>query len=400
MKKIDTYSPHSSYKKKIKTIFIIVINIIPRLIIKLFPRDKKLIVYGGSCDKFIDNAKYQFIINNECLKEYRHVWVSKTPKLIDYLISKGYSTKNGGKISGIITVLRAGVIIYDDSISSFTNPLWSKGAVIINLWHGFPLKTIGGTNDHPYPNGWLDIVKKTVRGNGASYFLNTTKKISNLYSSRSSLPIDRIIIGGMPRTMCFFMKRNEIVDHISKYEDDDYMELYRSIEKNNCRKIIYMPTFREYNIRSIEKAIPSWSELNDTCAQYNTTIYLKLHRLVPLPSNFSYSHIILLDNYIDMYPLLSLFDLLVTDYSSIMIDFSLLQKPILLYIYDFDEYEKLRGFTSFAYELFKNVSIARNCNELNKFLFGNFDEIKKINPEDYYDSPKDFECVVRTIKKL
>ena len=51
-----------------------------------------------------------------------------------------------------------------------------------------------------------------------------------------------------------------------------------------------------------------------------------------------YSHIRVLDNESDMYPLFFVIDLLITDYSSIFFDFLLTEKPVLFYPYDKDDY--------------------------------------------------------------
>ena len=47
----------------------------------------------------------------------------------------------------------------------------------------------------------------------------------------------------------------------------------------------------------------------------------------------------------DIQPLYLVSDVLITDYSSVMFDYSLLEKPMIYYVYDYEEYEQnLRGF--------------------------------------------------------
>ncbi|MCW1334187.1 CDP-glycerol glycerophosphotransferase family protein [Campylobacter jejuni] len=52
---------------------------------------------------------------------------------------------------------------------------------------------------------------------------------------------------------------------------------------------------------------------------------------------------VLIPSYIEMNELLSIVDILVTDYFSVMFDFIVLEKPIICYIYDYEHYKKERG---------------------------------------------------------
>src|SRR5690606_7135001 len=77
----------------------------------------------------------------------------------------------------------------------------------------------------------------------------------------------------------------------------------------------------------------------------NTVLVLRLHYLLSdkisqfeLPSN-----ILDASNYQDIQELYLLADMLITDYSSVMFDYALLKRPILLYCYDLDEYITRRG---------------------------------------------------------
>ena len=50
-----------------------------------------------------------------------------------------------------------------------------------------------------------------------------------------------------------------------------------------------------------------------------------------------------MSDYDNLNELMKITDILISDYSSIMIDFSILERPIYNYIYDYDEYAKKRG---------------------------------------------------------
>lgn len=113
--------------------------------------------------------------------------------------------------------------------------------------------------------------------------------------------------------------------------------------------VLYAPTFRKdegikyYNI-DFERLV---KELNE---KYNKKwiVLLRLHPNIAhkskeLCKNAS-NNILDVSNYEDMYELMLISDILITDYSSVMFEFSLASKPVFLYANDIDEYIKDRGF--------------------------------------------------------
>ena len=120
-----------------------------------------------------------------------------------------------------------------------------------------------------------------------------------------------------------------------------------------------MPTHRE-SATSIGKA-PSplmpldFESLNTFCSKNNFLMVVKLHPFVmQFQSDFSppegYSNIYFHTTQGDIYPLLKYTDVLVTDYSSIYFDFLLLDRPIVFYDYDYEEYSSNMGGFFYNYE--------------------------------------------------
>jgi CDP-glycerol glycerophosphotransferase (TagB/SpsB family) len=104
------------------------------------------------------------------------------------------------------------------------------------------------------------------------------------------------------------------------------------------KTILYAPTFRDTDRFERETPI-EWERLNNLLKKNDTTFLIKLHRHdYSMIMKENYSHIRVLDNESDMYPLFSKVDLLITDYSSIFFDFLLTDKPVLFYPYDIEDY--------------------------------------------------------------
>ena len=78
---------------------------------------------------------------------------------------------------------------------------------------------------------------------------------------------------------------------------------------------------------------------------------------------------------------------MISDYSSLIFDYSILKRPILLYPYDLNEYEKVRGFYFDYFKIFKNFGIFMKLDDLligienyNRYKDENF--YKKFNMSD------------------
>jgi CDP-glycerol glycerophosphotransferase (TagB/SpsB family) len=132
--------------------------------------------------------------------------------------------------------------------------------------------------------------------------------------------------------------RNDIISNPTLYAKHLAFE-QNIIEFITTEKtILYAPTFRDTN-RFDRKTPIEWERLNDLLNKNDTTFLIKLHRHdYSIAMKEKYSHIRVLDNESDMYPLFSKVDLLITDYSSIFFDFLLTDKPVLFYPYDIDDY--------------------------------------------------------------
>ena len=320
--------------KKILSVFV-------RVLIRIIPRNYKLIVYGGAMDKFIDNTKYMFIYNNIHMPEYRHVWLTNDESVLEKIHKLNFDGIKSNSLKGFFIIVSAGYVIFDNRISDFTYYDFSEGAVRINIWHGVFFKMLGATKkdiDSPYRVKFRFVERYLFEHQKGDYGICTTRNMKNKYSYAFKLPVDKIIVSGYPRNRILLLNEKERYDFIEKYEDNIIKELYKNNAKSSLKKIIYMPTFRDNDPNYIYKAILDWDLLNQSCVSNNVLLFIKVHRMTPLPEINGFSNIILLDSKIDVYPLLPTFDILITDYSSIMFDFSILNKPIILYTFDMESY--------------------------------------------------------------
>ena len=184
----------------------------------------------------------------------------------------------------------------------------------------------------------------------------------------------------------FGVPRNDFYDE--KHLSDDYLsDLRESFEKDypqlkGKKLVLYAPTFREdpknnavFDYFDIEKFL---DELGDEYA-----LAIRLHpnykrfcdeeHNIDLEDLTNRYDIINFTGLKDGQKLLLLSDILIADYSSIMVDYTILQKPIVLFAYDLDDYiNEERGFY-FDYKENVPGKIVYNMDEL----------IASINDQDF-----------------
>lgn len=204
----------------------------------------------------------------------------------------------------------------------------------------------------------------------ASYspkFLESALKGNNKYkteSKKNSLQTDLFLSNSKLQTeeyKKFFWCKCEIMECGYPRNDillEDNQEKKKRIKDDlqidkKSKVLLYAPTFRDdlsttayfSNLESIR------NELNRTNGEW--TILVRLHPNVTKYSKiYNYNrYIIDVSRYPDIQELLIVTDLLITDYSSTMFDFSIMKKPVVLYVADLEEYGGTRGLKTSFYNL-------------------------------------------------
>lgn len=379
-------------------------EVLLRAIISLHKRDGYLIVYGGALDLFIDNAKHLFIINNQTMPQYRHIWLTRSNEVLIRVRSLGFEAELSDSKIGRSILYHAGMVIYDNRIDEFAGHNLASGAIRFNLWHGIPGKRIGLINsDPPEPYVVTSNFKDRFFNSHiyGDYVLATSYSLSATMSAAFQVPVEKVIVADQPRNYTLYMNCVELEQYVYKYEDDRGIKMFNELKEESRQKVIYMPTFRDADPQYIYKAIPQWDDFNRFLKDNNIVLYLKVHRVTPLPKKLNFSNIRVLDNKIDIYPLLPLFDRLITDYSSVMFDFATLRKPIIIYDYDLDEYvrESRKVLNEFI-NLLKSLTEAKNLGELLELLTLPDESICCLPLNRYVQYPGDIERLQVNIMRL
>lgn len=256
-----------------------------------------------------------------------------------------------------------------------------ENQIYVNTWHGTgPFKKV---NLALCPN---DLQKKKEL---EKLYKDTDLFISNSLDNtemfRESFCYDgEIIECGSPRNDILF------------YPDDIKKKVYEYFEIDQDMAIVlYAPTYRDgINNSFAHYDIDMKSVLESLEKRFGGKYILmyKFHHMLvnhPFCINY-YDDGINATSYLDTQELIAAADVLITDYSSIMWDFSLMKKPVFLYMNDENEYENEHGFYSSPKEwpYMKGHSSQELCD-----LIERYDEIEyKKKLERFFDKYKSYDA--------
>jgi len=313
----------------------------PIYLISFFiPKDKSIWLFGSGQNRFTENAKFLFIyISKQQNSGIKPIWISGDRALCEKLKKQNYKALYRWSIKGLYISLRAKYYfynIYPTDINFYT----SGNATLINLWHGIPLKQIEfdvetGDLNKWYNTGWsyIYMIFKPYVFKKADYVLSTSDEVSMLFSSAFKVDKRQCLPFGYPRNDIFFNTQSMIHDDNHTF----YLSMQiHSFKMDGKRVLIYMPTWRK-NRDFFADAIPDFKKLNQVLKTNLLIMYIKPHPMTYAIKEI-YSNIFFIDPNEDIYPLLSLSDYLITDYSSIYFDYLLLDKEIIFYPFDYEAY--------------------------------------------------------------
>ena len=208
-----------------------------------------------------------------------------------------------------------------------------KGQVYIQTWHGH-----GALKKMSYDIDALNNIDRNVELEHVrdwDYFISTDKLDGDVIISSTNYK-GKIVELGAPSL-------DQLINDSNNQEKIKNIKQEIGITNDNRKKIIlYAPTFRDSDLDSkkVDVKIESLKNLKDYI------ILIRLHPLVEKKIDkkiFSKNFINVCDYY-DVSNLLLITDVLISDYSSIVYEFGVLDRPMIFYAYDYDLYAKERGF--------------------------------------------------------
>ena len=347
----------------------------------LFPRSKDIYAFGCFHGIFADNPKYLFFHINEHLKSKKAVWLSPDKKTVQHVRQLGFNAYYIGSIKGIWYAMRAKYWFINCYTSDILFCL-AGGATVVNLWHGVPMKCIEfGITKGELTKRYVDHDFWEVFYHPASFrrpdiFASTTPFFDDVFSKSFRISKDKCIHVCCARNSLLMRPLDEVEAYIQKYEPQEIHDLVCKL-KTYKTVFVYMPTWRDSQAEIFANGF-DLEKFNTTLKKINAIALMKPHVNTKIKSSTDYSNLLFLDNTIDMYSILPFTDVLISDYSGTIYDYLLMDKGIILFHYDYDEYVKER---EFIFPIEENIT--------GKRVFYFEELIKAVENNDYYVNPEE-----------
>ncbi len=287
----------------------------------IVPKRKRLYVYGST-------KQLKYSGNPKALFEYASI---NKPEIVsifftaDRQIEKNIKAKNHSVeinfFKKIWLLLRAEILFIESTVSDISPFYILLGNFkIVNLWHGTPLKKIEADSKH------LNKLYKFITSfNNKRYFLIPACDSETAALLKSAFQNTNVLVTGYPRNDILFNgKRGDIPTF-------NYLLGYDKV-------FLYAPTFRD-NSGLVPFTESGLAKIEEYCKSNNYLFLVKEH---PNKQQIDVERYINIKNIskedIDVQELMLYTDVLISDYSSLVFEFSLLMKPIIFYPFDIETY--------------------------------------------------------------
>ena len=339
MRKIWLLIPRN-IRKRIKAAIVPIYKLIAILI----PVDKKLITfsaYNGKNYSGSPKALYEYMVDNQLDRKYRIIWFIHE-KSLPARIPGNAEQKPYNNIMYYCYMARAKVWISDSRNPDFM--IRKRNQKYIQIWHGTPYKTLGLDIENLNMAGGYVGKKKyqdNIRSNSRQWdYMVTQNDFSIPIFQRCFDYHKTFLTTGYPRNDVLFKKNNP--EDIAALKKEMGIPLDKKV-------ILYAPTYRD-NQFNTELQYSFKTELDYGFMQRELSneyvLIVKYHYFIAAKADLSdyKGFVYQMDPNEDIASLYLVSDYLITDYSSVMFDYSLLHRPMFFYCYDLENYaNELRG---------------------------------------------------------
>lgn len=282
--------------------------------------------FGGK--KYDDSPKelYERMQKDKRFSSYRYVWAFHHPD--DFNIPGAEKVKTDSW-AYFITALKSGIWITNSSMERGLS-FKLENTLYVNTWHGSTIKKMGSDVDDANTS-FRSLGKMKV-----DIMTAQNEEQADIFSRVFDIPRENFLVCGLPRN-----------DFLLTATPEYIIKVKERLHLLNGKKIIlYAPTFREFDRDSrgvILKPPIDLQKWQDALADEYVLLFRAHYEVAAVLGLTTNDFCWDVTNYPELNDLLLAANILISDYSSIIFDYALLEKPIFHYCYDYDRYEVKRG---------------------------------------------------------
>ena len=301
---------------------------------KFIPMDETMVLFNAQAMKYNDSPRaiYEYMYDKPQFKKYKFVWALEDPDnttIPGDPIKVKVDTPEYFKMT-----LKAKFWITCVNIERSLH-YKKKNCIYMNTWHGVAFNCIGnaagGRTDYDFSN--------------VNIYCYESDYQKEIFKRDLNVREEALIPSGLPR--------NDVLYHVTK---EEVIALKKNLGLPLDKKILlYAPTWRDSYDKGASYAIKppmnlkKWEEkLKD---EY--VLLFKTHTYTTNLLGIEFNDFALdFTSYPVINDLFKVADILISDYSACIADFSILERPIISFAYDYDEYKAARGlYIDFAKEM-------------------------------------------------
>lgn len=311
-----------------KSLFDKILMIVIYYLSGLIPKKENIIIFGSWIgNRYDDNSRFlfEYMMKSAEFKNKKLIWIGnkKPSKLSD---NAKFIKRNSFK--SILYILIAKYAFMTQGYEDFNKYNLLRNSIKVQLWHGVPIKIIGDSNLKI--DTWIQKLRYCMCR--YDYFIASSSENKNKLISCFNFmgaSEDNVILSGQPRN-----------DYLLNNYNTEYIQELK--KRNNIPEnkliVTYLPTFRD-NTDKVFTFSKCDDEFSNFLNSNNIIICEKPHFRSKVCESKN-SSVISINKDMSTQDILLVTDILVTDYSSVYIDYLLLNKPIIHFVYDKEEYIK------------------------------------------------------------
>ena len=357
-------------------------NIISKTIINIFNRlpikNNKIFLFSYYGSQYGCNPKYisEYIVKN-CPDKFDIVWEFNDVSSKEYI--QGVRKVKSMTLKYFYELCTSKIIITNFRTTDIFKK--RKNQYYIQTWHSsLRLKQIEKDAENSLSGNYVAMAKKDSKK--CDLLLSGCKYSTEIFR-RAFWYNGEIFEHGTPRN-----------DLLARVDEQYIVDIKAKLNiSNNTKLVLYAPTFRKNDDLEVYK-FDYRKVLNSLKSKFggDWRFCIKLHpHLISKSELLNYGEDVLdLTKYDDIQELLAISDVLISDYSSLMFDFGLTQRPCFLYVPDLEEYTNQDRKLYFDIKQLPFISTKNSIDLVNKIEM--FDKVK-YNKElnTFLDSINSFE---------